>query len=125
MILEFFSTLDILFTPSIINYYLIIDFIVIILTILSIIIYKYLDKRSIFIIISNVILEILFNCFLFNNNYFFMFTTKLIQFIFSIHLNEIVFINKKSARLYIPYVIWNYILTLLTIVLVFLNISIY
>lgn len=125
MKIDFFSTLDLLlFTPKIINCYLLINIIVLILTIASIIIYKYFKKKDYLIIFTNILFEILFNYFLFINNSFFMFASKLIQFIFSIHLNEIIFINKKSAKLYIPYIIWSYILTLLTVVIVFLNISI-
>lgn len=125
MNLEFFSTLVInLSTPRIINYYLVINIIVLLLTISSILIYKYYNKRGFLLIFINILLELLFNYFLFKHNTFFMFSTKLIQFIFSIHLNEIIYTNKKSARLYMPYIIWNYILTLYTIVIVFLNITI-
>ena len=125
MKLDFFSTLDILlFSPFYINYYYILNTIVIVLTITSIIIYKYYNKKDVLIIIFNIIFEIIFNYFLFNRYYFFMFSSKLIQFILSIHLNEIIFRNKKSARLFLPYIIWNYLLTLLTIVILFLNLTI-
>ena len=109
------------FFPTI--FYLI-NFIVLTLTTVSIIIYKYFSKKDYLIIIINIILEILFNYYLFNNNYFYMFASKLIQFIFSIHLNEILFINKKSAKLFTPYIIWNYIITLFTMILLFLRLTI-
>lgn len=125
MNLYFFSTLDvILFTPSIINYYLLINIIILILTSSSIIIYKYYKLKDYYIIILNIFFEVLFNIFLFKSNYLFMFIFKLIQFILSIYLNEIIFSNKKSANLFIPYIIWNYLLTLFTTVLLFLNITI-
>ena len=124
MKLDFFSTLSIvLFTSNIIHYYYFINIIVIILTTSSIIIYKHYYKRDFFIILINFVLEILFNYFLIYNNPFLLFSTKLLQFIFSIHLNEIIYTNKKSANLFIPYIIWNYLLTLFTTVFLFLNVS--
>ena len=126
MILYFFSTCNVLFSSLNTTYfYLLITLIVEILTLLSIILYKSFLKKEYFIILVNVLCELLFNYFLFcTNNSFYLFSTKIIQFIFSIHLNEIIYLNKKSANLYIPYIIWNYILTLLTIVSLFLNVSI-
>lgn len=125
MKLDFFSTSNILiFSPKYINYYYIINLIVVMLTTTSIIIYKYYNKKDYYLIVMNVLFELLFNIFLIKKSIFFMFISKLIQFIYSIHLNEVIFINKKSAKLYVPYIIWSYILTLFTIVILLLNIAI-
>lgn len=115
MKLEFFST----------STYLIINLLIICLATISIIIHKYLEKKGFLIIIINILCELIFNyLLLFNVNYFFLFIFKLIQFIFSIQLNELIYLNKKSANLFMPYIIWNYLLTLISLVLLFLNISI-
>ena len=125
MKLDFFSTLDILlFSPKIINYYYFINLIIIMLAIFGIIIFKHFNKKELSIIIINIVFEIIFNYYLVNNNPYLLFSSKLIQFIFSIHLNEIIYINKKSAKLLLPYIIWNYLLTLFATVYLFLNISI-
>jgi len=102
----------------------IINFIILLLATVSIIIYKFFSTKDYLIIVINIILELFFNYFLFINNLFFMFASKLIQFIFSIHLNEVIFTNKKSAKLFTPYIIWNYIITLFTIILLFLRLTV-
>ena len=126
MKLYFFSTCNVLFSSlNTTYYYLLITLIIEILTYLSIIVYKNFIKKDYFIIFINLLCELLFNYFLFcTDNSLFLFSIKLIQFIFSIHLNEIIYLNKKSANLFMPYIIWNYILTLLTIISLFLNVSI-
>ena len=106
-------------------YYLFINFIIIIMTLVSLIIYKYLNIYDYIIIFINVILEILFNYFfLINKIPFFIFTFKFLQFIFSIHLNESIYSNKKSANFFVPYILWNFILTLYTTAILFLDIGI-
>ena len=102
----------------------IINSLILIITVISILIYKTYSKKDYLIIILNIVLELLFNYFLLKSNYFYMFITKLLQFIFSINLNEIIYTNKKSANLFMFYIIWNYILTLFTILLLFLKFTI-
>ena len=121
----FFSILYKYITPFFMfneSFFLLINFIIIILSILSIVIYKYIDRYSLLIILLNVLFETSFDrFFLILQNPFLMFSTKLFQFILSIYLNEVVYSNKKSANLLIPYIFWNFILTLLTIIILFLN----
>lgn len=125
MKLEFFSTLSImLFTPNYINIYYLINLIVILFATYSIILYKHYDLRGKIIITINMFCELLFYYFLLNNFSFLIFITKITQFIFSINLNEIIYKNKKSANLFLPYIIWNYLLTLFATVYLFLNITI-
>ena len=121
MKLYFFSTL---FTPMYINYYYVFNIFILVLAFLSIIIHKSFSKKNYLIIIINVILELLFNIFLLSSNVILLFMIKLLQFILSIHLNEIIYDNKKSAKLLMPYILWNYLLTLYIIVSILLNLSI-
>ena len=124
----FFSTFYKYITPIFMfseNFYLFIDIIILCFFGISIVIYKYIDLHLLFIILLNVIIEILFDVFLFIvASPFFLFSTKFFQFIFSIHLNNYVYYNKKSATYLTPYILWNFFLTLLTITILFLNISI-
>ena len=102
------------------KYFFFINTIIIILAIIALLEYKNYNKQNIIIIAINIMLEIIFNYSLVSYNIFFLFSSKIIQFIFSIHLNEIIYINKKSAKLIIPYILWNFILTLLTTLILFL-----
>lgn len=109
-------------TPLFINlkkYIYIINIITFIMMIISLKIHKYYDNKEKIIITINILLELFFNLYLIKNNTFFMFSTKLLEFIFSIHLNEIICSNKKSAMLLSPYILWNFILTLFTTTLLF------
>jgi hypothetical protein len=99
---------------------ILINIIIFILMIYSLNIYKYYDKKDIFIITINIILELLFNIFLLNNNLFLMFSIKLMEFISSIYLNEIIYTNKKSVHYLTPFILWNFLLTLFTTTLLFL-----
>ena len=115
----------VLFSTFYLNIYLLLDSIIIIMTILSIKLYKEYKLYDYFIITINIFLEILFNIILFLiRNPFLLFSIKLIEFIFSIHLNEVVYSNKKSANLLVPYILWNFLLTLFTTIILFLNIRI-
>ncbi len=117
-----FTTFFYITTPV---YYLFINSIIIIMILISLIIYKHLNIYDYIIIIINVILEVLFNYFfLINKNSLLIFTFKFLQFIFSIHLNESIYSNKKSANLLVPYILWNFILTLYTTAILFLDIGI-
>lgn len=103
--------------------YFLLDFIVIFLTVLAIKNHNYYDKYCIIIYIINIIFELLYNIFMFIfPSPFLIFSSKLLQFIFSINLNEIIYTNKKSAKLLIPYILWNFILTLISVIILFLNI---
>ena len=103
--------------------YAILDFLIIITVIISLSSYHYYDKKRYLIITTNVILEILYNIFfLLIQNLFLMFSIKLFQFIFSIHLNSVIYDNKKSAKYSTPYILWNFILTLLNTLILFLNV---
>ncbi len=103
--------------------YFILDFFIIFLFFLAIFEYHYLYKELTVIIVINFVLELLYNIFMFFlPSPFFMFATKLFQFVFSIHLNSHIYSNKKSANLIIPYILWNFILTLLSIIILFLNV---
>ena len=109
-------------TPLFINlkkYIYIINIITFIMMIISLKIHKYYDNKEKIIITINILLELFFNLYLIKNNTFFMFSTKLLEFIFSIHLNEIICSNKKSVMLLSPYILWNFILTLFTTTLLF------
>ena len=113
------------FSTFFLSIYFLIDSIILIMTILSIKIYKYYKKYDYLIIFINILLEILFNIFLLIiYNPFLLFAIKFIEFIFSIHLNEIIYSNKKSANLLVPYILWSFLLTLLTTIILFLNIGI-
>ena len=126
MKINFLSTSNILlFTSSYINYYIIVNIIILILATLSITINNSYSKKENILILINIILELIFNYVLvFSNNIFILLLIKILQFIFSIHLNELIYLNKKSAKLFMPYILWNYLLTLLITVSIFLNISI-
>lgn len=103
--------------------YLILDFLIIVTVIISLSSYTYYDKKRYLIIIINVILEILYNIFfIVIPNIFLIFAIKLFQFIFSIHLNSVIYDNKKSAKYLTPYILWNFILTLLNTLILFLNV---
>lgn len=103
--------------------YAILDFLIIITVIISLSLYHYYDKKRYMIIIVNLILEILYNIFfILIQNLFLMFSIKLFQFIFSIHLNSVIYDNKKSAKYLTPYILWNFILTLLNTLILFLNV---
>ena len=79
--------------------YLILDFLIMITVIISLSSYTYYDKKRYLIITINVILEILYNIFfIVIPNIFLIFAIKLFQFIFSIHLNSVIYDNKKSAK---------------------------
>ena len=104
------------------NIYFIMNTIILLLTIFAIKSYKYYDIKLIIIILINLLLEILYNIFIFIiTSPFLIFSSKLMQFVFSIHLNEIIYLNKKSAKLFMPYILWNFILTLFSIMILFLN----
>lgn len=103
--------------------YLILDFLIIVTVIISLSSYTYYDKKRYLIITINVILEILYNIFfLVIPNVFLIFAIKLFQFVFSIHLNSVIYDNKKSAKYLSPYILWNFILTLLNTLILFLNV---
>lgn len=103
--------------------YLILDFLIIVTVIISLSSYTYYDKKRYLIITINVILEILYNIFfLVIQNVFLIFAIKLFQFIFSIHLNSVICDNKKSAKYLSLYILWNFILTLLNTLIIFLNV---
>ncbi len=103
--------------------YLILDFLIMITVIISLSSYTYYDKKRYLIITINVILEILYNIFfIVIPNIFLIFAIKLFQFIFSIHLNSVIYDNKKSAKYLTPYILWNFILTLLNTLILFLNV---
>lgn len=104
------------------NIYFLSNFIIIILTILSISSFKNKSRKTYFIISINIILEVLYNIFLFIVvSPFMIFSIKLLEFIFILHLNEEIYTNKKSANLLVPLIIWNFILTLLSTLILFLN----
>lgn len=122
----FFSTFKYKFNTPIFmfkeNIYLLSNLIIIIITILSILNFKNKRRKTYYIIIINIILEILYNIFLFIIvSPFMIFSSKLFEFIFILHLNEELYTNKKSANLLVPVIIWNFILTLLSILILFLN----
>lgn len=50
-----------------------------------------------------------------------LFVSKALQFIESIELNSETYINKKSAKLLVPYILWTFYLTLISILILFLN----
>jgi len=82
-----------------------------------------LDKRMLFILFINYLLFLLYNYFSFYFvNTFFAFAIKLFQFISSLYLNEDIFFkNKTSVKLLIPYILWAFYLTLISISVFFLN----
>ena len=100
-------------------YYFYINLLIISLAIMSIMIHNYYDKKILIVIMINIILELLFNYYLINNQYLFIFTSKILQFISSIKLNELICSNKKSVTLLTPYILWNFILTLFSITVLF------
>lgn len=123
----FFSIIDsyALLVPLLMykNIYYFFDFIILFLSYLAIKEYKEYDKNFITIIIINILLEVLFNYSLIIFNHYLLFASKLLQFIFSIHLNELIYQNKKSAKLIVPYILWNFILTLFTTLILFIYCS--
>ena len=81
------------------------------------------DKKFRNIILINILLYTLYNFFTFRLiNPFLSFSIKLFQFVSSLYLNEeIIFQNKKSAKLLSPYILWCFYLTLISISNFFLN----
>ncbi len=81
------------------------------------------DKKFRNIILINILLYTLYNFFTFRLiSPFLSFSIKLFQFVSSLYLNEeIIFQNKKSAKLLSPYILWCFYLTLISISNFFLN----
>ena len=104
-----------------INVYLIINTILLLFLLLSIINYHNI-KETILITIPIILLELLYNIsFLKLFNAFLIFSSKFTEFILIIHLNEKIYTNKKSANLLMFNILWNFLLTLLSIIILFLN----
>lgn len=81
------------------------------------------NKRLQIILLINFSLYFLYNLFTFKIiSPFLAFTAKIFHFIATLYLNEeIVFKNKISAKLLVPYIIWTFYLTLTSISIFFIN----
>ena len=126
MKLIFFYTLNnSLVTPIIMlnkSIYLIINILMFLLFISSIINYKYLDKKGYILCIILSLLEILYNISFFKlESSLLMFVIKIFEFILSININEEVYLNKKSAKLLTPFILWEFYLALISTIILFLN----
>ncbi len=95
---------------------------IIIILIIAIILYKHLNKKGYIILIILFTLEILYNTSLFIvESPILLFITKSFTFIFSIHLNAEIYTNSKSAKLLTPYILWEFYLALISIIILYLN----
>lgn len=80
-------------------------------------------KKLMIITVINYLLYTLFNLFtFFFPSPFLLFAIKTFHFISTLYLNEeVVLQNKISANLLVPYIIWTFYLTLVSISIFFLN----
>ena len=109
-----------------IRYYKLISILIFLFVEISIfLVYKnnFFDKRLSIILSINYLFFILYNYFSFYLvNTFLMLSIKILQFISSLYLNEdICSKNKISANLLVPYILWTFYLTLISISIFFLN----
>ncbi len=126
MKLIFFSTINNnLITPvfTLNNYlYILINSIMILLLICSLLSYKHLNKKTYLLVFLFIILETIYSIsFYVIKSSLILFSSKLFTFILSIHINEEIYLNKKSAKLLTPFILWEFYLTLVSIIILFLN----
>lgn len=95
---------------------------ILIIVVLSIILYKYMNKKIYKILFINCLLIIFSLFFMFVRiNTVLVFIFNVLLFIASIYLNDELCSNKKSANLLVPYILWCFYLALTSLIILFMN----